>query len=373
MIAWTTAPISAALRRFTAALPQERGPILDFALRVAGELEPDCRLLDVGAGESPYRELFGHVRYENTDWEHSVHPGARAVDHVGPAHELPVPDATYDAVLCTQVLEHVPNPAAVVAELARVLRPGGRLYVTVPLAWELHELPFDFFRYTPHALSRLLADAGFVDHDIRPRNDCFSTLAQLMDDIASTMGTYPDGRDGARAEAAAAMRAMAAQVAGFAELDARRVLPLGYSVAATRPAGAAGRGPGDRAAAGIADARGFLTLCFASDVVNDPSLLRAYGERFSSGDDATLDIYTPRCDGQEAAAALGAAVARAGLDRDDSPDLLALPYPAAAPDEAALAGAIDAVLALTPPWGAFSGAPWFHPGTLDALRERAAG
>ena len=75
-----------------------------------------------------------------------------------------------------------------VAELYRVLRPGGRLYMTVPLAWELHEMPFDFFRYTPHGLATILGGAGFAQLDIRPRNDCFATLAQLLQNVGSTMG-----------------------------------------------------------------------------------------------------------------------------------------------------------------------------------------
>src|SRR5690606_22527663 len=150
--------------------------------------------------------------------EHSVHPGARAVDHVGPAHDLPVPDGAYDAVLCTQVLEHVPNPAEVLAELYRVLRPGGRVYLTVPLTWELHELPFDFFRYTAPGLERLFTDAGFVAPEIRPRNDCFATIAQLMRNLRFSLGSYPDGRDPQRVEALRALTAMAEQVEAFAGL-----------------------------------------------------------------------------------------------------------------------------------------------------------
>ena len=366
--------ISQRLLQFTAGLRYEREPLLRFALRVAAELPPGSRLIDVGAGESPYRELFGHLRYENTDWENSVHPGARAVDHVGPAHDLPVPDATYDAVLCTQVLEHVPNPAEVIGELYRVLRPGGRLYLTVPLAWELHELPFDFYRYTAHGLARILGDAGFEQLDIRPRNDCFSTLAQLLENVGSSMGSYPDGRDPRRAEAIMALRAMAAQIASFADLDARMILPLGYSVVARRPGGADPAGAAERPqpSPDLDDARGFITLCFASDILADPSLLRAYAARVAGSDDATLVIYAPRVDPVAAGAILTALVTQLGLGGEDSPDMLALPYPGAAPDEAALAAGVDAVLAHRPPWGAFAGLAWLHPGNLDELSRKVS-
>lgn len=358
--------VSEELQRFTAQLPHERESLLQFALRVAAELPAGSRLIDVGAGNSPYRELFHHLHYESTDWEHSVHPGARAVDHVGPAHDLPVGDESCDAVLCTQVLEHVPNPDAVIAELYRVLRPGGRLYMTVPLAWELHEMPFDFYRYTPHGLATILGGAGFAELDIRPRNDCFATLAQLLQNVGSTMGRYPDGKDGRRAQVQSTLHAMAATVASFSDLDAREIFPLGYSVVARRPGG--DPVPAHAAIAELPGARSFKTLCFAADILAEPSLLGAYAQRFTAADDATLLIYAPKANPDLAAVVLSQLVQQLGLDGPDSPDMIALPYPGAAPDERALAAAVDAVLSLRPPWGAFTGLRWAHPGTLADLR-----
>jgi hypothetical protein len=354
------------LLRFTAQLPHERESLLQFAIRVADELPAGSRLIDVGAGNSPYRELFDHLHYESTDWEHSVHPGARAVDHIGPAHDLPVPDESYDAVLCTQVLEHVPNPEAVIAELHRILRPGGRLYMTVPLAWELHEMPFDFFRYTPHGLATILGGVGFAELDIRPRNDCFATLAQLLQNVGSTMGRYPDGKDAQRAQVQSMLHAMAATVATFSELDARAIFPLGYSIVARRPGG--DPAPAPEAIAEIPGARTFKTLCFAADILAEPSLLSTYAEHFSGSDDATLLIYAPRTNPDLAAVVLSQLVDQLRLDGPDSPDMVALPYPGPAPDERALAAALDAVLSLRPPWGAFTGLRWAHPGTLADLR-----
>ncbi len=364
--------ISERLRSFTAGLPHERTSLLHFAQQAAAELPRGSRLLDVGAGDSPYRELFGHLEYESSDWQHSVHPGARAVDHVGPAHDLPVPDGTYDAVLCTQVLEHVPNPDDVLGELHRVLRPGGRLYLTVPLVWELHELPFDFFRYTPHGLARMLGDAGFVHLDIRPRNDCFTTLAQLLENAGSTIGSYPDGRDRERAEAVATLRAMAVKIASYSSLDARMIFPLGYSVVARRPEAPERTESRPERGERLPGSRRFATLCFATDVLAQPSLLSAYANLFTAADDATLVIYAPNVDPTAAAALLEALVTHLGLDGPDSPDMLALPYPSRAPDEPTIASAVDAVLALRPPWGAFSGVPWAHVGNLTDLREWAA-
>src|SRR5437660_387104 len=82
---------------------------------------PGTSVLDVGAGDAPYREMFKHVRYVTTDWAQSEHPGARAADVVAPADALPLQDGAFGVVLCTQVLEHVPEPSAVLAECFRVL------------------------------------------------------------------------------------------------------------------------------------------------------------------------------------------------------------------------------------------------------------
>jgi SAM-dependent methyltransferase len=363
------------LVRFTAEFRNERQSILEFAIRAAQEIPAGSRLLDVGAGNSPYRELFAHLTYESNDWQHSMHPGARSVDHVGPAHAIPVGDAEYDAVLCTQVLEHVANPQDVLNELHRLLKPGGRLYMTVPLAWELHELPFDFFRYTPPGLAAMLGKAGFEDLDIRARNDSFATIAQLLRNLPAMVGRYPDGKDPVRAQAATAMRQTAQSLDNLSGLDSRWIFPLGYSIRATKPGGpepaSTRERSQDRAGAGLERARSFVTLCFASDLIADPRLLTAYAAEFSATDDATLVVYAPDVDVHLASETLVRLVENLDLAGPDSPDVIALPYTRRA-NEAVLAASVDAVLALRPPWGSFAGLPWAHLGTLAELHERAA-
>ncbi len=98
-------------------------------------------MLDVGAGDAPYRELFEHTEYVTVDWDRSVHKGARSASIIASADMLPVDDGSVDLVLLTQVLEHVPDPASVLAEMARVLKPGGTLYATVPFG------TVDWFRW----------------------------------------------------------------------------------------------------------------------------------------------------------------------------------------------------------------------------------
>jgi SAM-dependent methyltransferase len=227
--------ISKDLRAFVEEMPYERRPILEFMIRAAREMPAGSHTLDVGAGDAPYRELFTHVEYVTADWENSLHEDLAAMDIQAPADDLPVDDGSFDAVLLTQVLEHVPDPGRVLSELWRVLRPGGRLYLSAPLVWELHELPFDFYRYTSVGLEHLLQAAGFEDVSVQPRNDCFSTLAQLMRNMSHAMGRAPDGLDDRRESAARLLRQLAAQVAALGPLDVEHSLPLGYAAVATRP------------------------------------------------------------------------------------------------------------------------------------------
>jgi SAM-dependent methyltransferase len=230
-----TLGLSEELRLFVLEMPFERGPILDFLMRKAGELAPGARVADVGAGDAPYRELFDHAEYVTVDWELSPHEGASNADVVASAESVPLPDASFDAVVLTQVLEHVPEPARVLAEQHRILRPGGWLLVTVPLVWELHEMPHDYFRYTAPGLESLLSSAGFEEIEITPRNDCFTTLAQMMRNIGHVMGKAPDGLDARRQQAEDALRRLSDQVAALAPLDAQMIFPLGYSASAVRP------------------------------------------------------------------------------------------------------------------------------------------
>jgi SAM-dependent methyltransferase len=225
------------LRAFVEEVPEERRSLFAFVTATASALPPGARVLDAGAGEAPYRELFEHCEYVTADWENSPHEGARAADLIGSLEALPVEDASFDAALSTQVLEHVAEPVRVLRELHRVLRPGGRLYLTAPLVGELHEEPYDFYRYTPHGLRHLLGQAGFEVESIEPRNGYFTTLAGLARAGAWAIGDADDARSADREAAQRLLLRMVATLDSLDYLDVRRVLPLGYQCVATRPEG----------------------------------------------------------------------------------------------------------------------------------------
>ena len=106
--------------------------------------------------------MVSHAEYIGIDVEASGRKESEKVaDFVFDGVHIPAQQESFDAILCTEVLEHVVDPDALVAEMFRVLKKGGRLCITVPFIWGLHELPYDFRRFTPNGLALLVERAGF--------------------------------------------------------------------------------------------------------------------------------------------------------------------------------------------------------------------
>ncbi len=158
-----------------------RWHVTRFVESVAAAVAPGALLLDAGAGECAYERFFKHCRYVAMDsavgeqaWNYAN------LDSLALLDRLPLRDACLDAVLCTQVLEHLEWPRECVRELYRVLKPGGVLYLTAPMAQAEHQVPHDFFRFTSFGLRSVCGDAGFGRVDVAPFGGLFTRLAYEM-------------------------------------------------------------------------------------------------------------------------------------------------------------------------------------------------
>lgn len=120
-------------------------------------------VLDVGCGGKPHRRIFTNVRrHIGMDWPspEAYEVSKDTLDLMGSATHLPFPPQSFDTVLATQVIEHLPDPCAFLAEASRVLRGSGCLICAFPHISPIHEAPRDFLRYTQFAFRTLCARSG---------------------------------------------------------------------------------------------------------------------------------------------------------------------------------------------------------------------
>ncbi len=145
------------------------------------------RLLDVGCGNKPFEAFFTPYVTEYVGIEHEETFNATAAGGQGTrpdltydGQRLPFPDASFDTVLNVQVLEHTPRPRALVAEMSRVLKPGGLLILLAPFQFRLHEQPHDYFRYSSHGLRHLCEEAGLTVSEIRAQGSLWSVIGHKL-------------------------------------------------------------------------------------------------------------------------------------------------------------------------------------------------
>jgi SAM-dependent methyltransferase len=128
-------------------------------------------VLDLGAGLRPFADLLPG---KTIALDHRPRPD---IDLIGDAHRLPFGDATIDAIVCTEVFEHLVDPPAAARELVRVLKPGGRLVLTTRFCFPLHDRPADYWRFTSYTLERLFAP---LDPVVLPQHTAYQTLLVLL-------------------------------------------------------------------------------------------------------------------------------------------------------------------------------------------------
>ena len=177
----------------------------DFVRSQLIRLPPNALILDAGAGSQRYRADCGHLNYKAQDLGEYTRDekqqlgddraGARddysfgPLDYVGNIWQIDEADNTFDAILCTEVLEHVPYPIDSVRELTRLLKPGGRLILTAPSNCLRHFDPFFFTSgFSDRWFETVLPEVGMRVESIEPVGDYYRWLAV---ELARTMKTHP--------------------------------------------------------------------------------------------------------------------------------------------------------------------------------------
>lgn len=190
-------------------------------------------LLDLGCGQAP---LYAGYRTRATSVTTSDWKPAPVVDVVADLTAVPLPfgDAAFDTVVLSDVLEHIPTPGALLADVARVLRPGGTLLLNVPFLYGVHEAPYDFHRYTEFALRRMAQEAGLEVVELSPLGGLLEVLGDFVGKALTVVPVLgPRLATGLQRLVWAVHASPAGRAAG------RRTGPLtpsGYAMAVRRPA-----------------------------------------------------------------------------------------------------------------------------------------
>jgi SAM-dependent methyltransferase len=174
--------ISVRLRPGNMLIYTVRNAILESVKKAVGNFYGS--VLDVGCGFMPYRQMVESnpniEKYTGMDLEQPTYYGDVEPDLKWNGTQIPLDDASVDCVMATEFLEHYPDPERILKEILRVIKPDGRFFATVPFIWNLHEVPYDEYRYTPYSLERHLKNAGFKGIKIEPLGGWNLSLAQMI-------------------------------------------------------------------------------------------------------------------------------------------------------------------------------------------------
>ncbi|MCC9061725.1 class I SAM-dependent methyltransferase [Flavobacterium piscisymbiosum] len=135
--------------------------------------------LDIGCGNKPYEKKISCLvnKYIGCD---IVQSSLNKVDIIAPADNIPLESNTFNTVISTQTIEHVGNHQGLVDEAFRLLKPGGHFILSGPFNWQLHEEPYDFFRFSKHGFELILKKSGFEMIELKENGGMWSVVGQYL-------------------------------------------------------------------------------------------------------------------------------------------------------------------------------------------------
>lgn len=164
----------------------------DFIIKTARkEIKSGSRILDAGAGLVKYKKFFQDCIYKTQDFKQYGE-----IDYISDIINIPVEEKSFDVIICTEVLEHLPRPDLAIKEFSRILKPGGQIYITAPLMSGIHQATYHYYGgFSEFWYLKYLNKYGFKEIDIKPKKGFFAfygqeTLRALLYVIKSNKWRY---------------------------------------------------------------------------------------------------------------------------------------------------------------------------------------
>lgn len=166
------------------------------------KIPEDSMILDAGAGELKYKKYCSHLNYISQDFNKYDGKGDERglqtkkwdlskIDIISDISSIPKPDEYFDAIMCIEVFEHIPNPVLAIKEFFRLLKPGGHLIITAPFCSLTHFAPYHFYSgFNRYFYKKHLPDNGFKIIELVSNGNYFEYLAQEIRRIPATVDKY---------------------------------------------------------------------------------------------------------------------------------------------------------------------------------------
>lgn len=218
----------------------------EWLQRTLAEIPDGSRLLDAGAGELAQKKYCSHLDYVAQDFGgyDGVGDGAglqtgqwdqSRLDIVCDITNIPEKDASFDAIMCVEVFEHLPDPIAALNEFSRLLKPGGWLILTAPFCSLTHFAPFHFFSgFNSHFYTHHLPEKGFEISEIAPNGNYYGYVAQEVRRTLADMSTHTDAKLGLLDKIASLLYLRTLNKMSSSEKNSHELLCYGYHVLAKK-------------------------------------------------------------------------------------------------------------------------------------------
>jgi len=209
-------------------------------------IEGGSRILDAGAGELQYKKYCAHLDYVSQDFAEYDGRGNGSglqmktwkqddLDIISDITSIPEPDLSFDAVMCIEVLEHLPDPTSALIELTRILRINGIFILTAPFTSITHFAPYHFCTgFNRYYFEYQLGKLGYKIEQIVPNGNYFEFVAQELHRVKSIANRYCNSKP--TLYEAIAKRVIFRMLARFAKRDrgSDELLCFGYQIFARK-------------------------------------------------------------------------------------------------------------------------------------------